>query len=103
MAKAVIKNYVEKNINVDRVKDILNKRINEHMEKITNFTMIFCWKVKSDEYSITIIKGEAPCSPALGSNQESLERVVKRVFNRINIDNFEDFAVVFVSSPNFMV
>ena len=43
--------------------------------------MMFWWKVKNDEYSIPIVKEEVPCLPGLGSNQESLERVVKRVFN----------------------
>ena len=50
------------------MKDILNKRIKEHEEKLTNFTIMFCWKVNIIEYSITIVKEEVPGS---GSIQES--------------------------------
>ena len=62
--------------------------------------MIFCWKVKNDEYGITKVKEKLPC---LGSKQESLEHVVKRVFNQINFDNSEEFAVLFVFSLKNMV
>ena len=48
------------------------------MEKFTNFTMMFCWKVKNDEYSTTIVKEEVPCLPGLRSNQKSLEQNIKR-------------------------
>ena len=65
--KIIIK-YVEKDTNVDRLKDILNKRNKEHMEKFTTFTIMFCWKVYSIEYSITIGKYEAADSR---SNRES--------------------------------
>ena len=54
---------------------------------------MFCWKVNSIEYSITIVK-EVPGS---GSNQKSLDSNIKRVFNQINIDNFEEFTFIFVS------
>ena len=73
-------------MNVDRLKDILKKRIKEHVEKFTNFTRRLCWKVNNIEYSITIVKEEVP---GWGSNQESLDSNIKRVFNQINIDNFE--------------
>ena len=76
------------------MKDILNRRIKEHMEKFTNFTIMFCWKVNNIEYSISIVKEEVPDS---GSNQESLHIIIKIVFNQINIDNFEDFTLLFVS------
>ena len=89
---------LKKNKIVDRLKDIINKRINEHMEKFTNFTMMFCWKVKNDEYSITIVKEEVPCLTGLNPNQELLEHIIKMLFNQINIDNFEEFCLVFVSS-----
>ena len=89
---------LKKSMKVNRIKHTKNKRNIEHMETFTNFTMMFCWKVKNDEYTITIVKEEVLCLPGLGRNQESLERVVKKVFNQINSDNFEEFAVVFVSS-----
>ena len=47
------------------------------MEKFANFTMMFCWKVKNDEYSIRIVKEEMPCLPGLRPNQESLENFIK--------------------------
>ena len=62
--------------------------------------MMFCWKGKNDEYSIKIVKEEVPDS---GLNQESLEHIIKRVFNQINTDNFEEFGVVFLSSLKMMV
>ena len=41
-----------------------------------------------------MVKEEASCS---GSNRESLDSIIKRVFNQINIDNFEEFTLMFVS------
>ena len=64
------------------------------MEKFTNFTIIFCWKVNIIEHSITKVKEEKPGSV---SNQKSLDNILKRVLNRINIDNFEGFTLMFVS------
>ena len=58
LEKAIITKYVEKDINVDRLKEILKTRTEEHMEKLTIFTIIFCWKVIIVEYSITIVKEE---------------------------------------------
>ena len=63
---------------------------------------MFCWKVKNDEYSIKIVKEEVSCLPGLKPDQESLEHIIKSVFNQINIDNFEEFGVVFVSSRKRM-
>ena len=91
---------LKKSINVDRLKDLLNKRIKEHVEKFTNFTIIFCWKVNNIEYSITIVKKEITSS---GSNQESLDSVIKEVFNQINIDNFEEVTLMFVSDIKKLV
>ena len=88
LEKTIIIKYVEKDTNVDRLKDILNKRVRENVENFTNFTIVFCWKVNNTEDSITVVKQEKPGS---GSNQESLESIIKRVFIRINIDNFEEF------------
>ena len=98
LSTAIINKYVEKTISVDRLKDVLNKQSNGHMEKLNNFTMMFCWNVKNDEYTITIVKEEVPCLHGLRSNQESLEHIIKRVFNQIKINNFEELAVVFVFS-----
>ena len=92
LEKAFINKYVEKDINVDRLKDKLNKRIRELVENCTNFTIMFCWKVNNIEYSITIVKQEVHSS---GSDQESLDSITKRVFNQINIDNFEEFTLMF--------
>ena len=64
------------------------------MEKFTNFSIIFCWKVNNIEHSITKVKEEKPGS---GSNQESLDNILKRVLNGINIHNFEGFTLMFVS------
>ena len=86
--------YVEKVINVDRLKCILNKRNREHVENFTNFTILFCWEVNNIEYSIMIVKEEVLGS---GSNQESLDSIMKRVFNETKIDNFEEFTLMFVS------
>ena len=77
------------------MKDIIKKPIEEHVEKLSIFTIMFCWKVNNIEYSITIVKEEVPDS---GSNQESLASIIKMVFNQINIDNFEDFTLMFVSN-----
>ena len=74
------------------MKDILNERNEEHVEEFTNFTIIFCWNVNNIESSITIVKEEVPGS---GSNQESVDSFIKRVFNQINIDNFEEFTLMF--------
>ena len=91
LENANIYRYVERDMNVDRLKDILNKRI---QEKFTNFTIMFCWKVNITEYSFTKVKEEVPDS---GSNQKSLHSIIKRVFNYIGIDNFEEFTLIFVS------
>ena len=53
---------------------------------------MFCWKVNNIEYSITIVKQEVHSS---GSNPESLDSITKRVLNQINIDNFEEFTLMF--------
>ena len=74
------------------MKGILNERNNEHMEKFINFTIKFCWKVNNIEYSITIFKKEVSNSVL---NQDSLDSISKRVFNQINIVNFEEFTVMF--------
>ena len=103
LAKADINKMLEKNKNVDKLEDMISKRINEHMERFTNFTLMFCSKVKNDEYSITRVKEGVPCLPGLKPNQESLENIIKRVFNQINIENFEEFGVVFVSSLRSML
>ena len=92
LEKVIIK-HVEKDISVDRLKDILNKRIKEHLEKFTIFTKLFCWKVHSIEYSITIGKDEVLDSR---SNRESLDSILKSVFNQIKIDYFEEFTLMFV-------
>ena len=88
LENAFINKYVEKDINADKIKDIINKRNKDLVEKFTNFTIMFCWKVNNIEYSITIVKEEVLGS---GSNSESLDTIIKRVFNQIYIDNFEDF------------
>ena len=41
LEKAIINKYIEKDINVDILKDIVNKRMKEHVEKFTNFTIMF--------------------------------------------------------------
>ena len=94
LEKTVIDKYVEKIINVERLRDIIYKRIREHVEIFTNFTMFFCWKVNNIEYSITMVKKEILGS---GSKEETLDSVRKRVFNQINIDCFEEFTLMFVS------
>ena len=66
----------------------------EHVKKFTNFTIIFCWKVNNIEHSIIILKDEIPFST---SKQESLDAVIKRVFNQIIIDIFEEFVLMFFS------
>ena len=40
--KAFVGRYVERNINVDRLKDIVNERIKDHVKIFTNFTNFFC-------------------------------------------------------------
>ena len=94
LEKAIINKYVEKDINVDRLKEILNKRIKEHMEKITDFAIMFCWNVNNNEYSISIVREEVS---DWKSNQESLDSVIKRVFDWIKIVNFEEFTLMFIS------
>ena len=94
LEKAINDEYIEKDINVHRLKDILYKRIIEHDKIFTNFTILFCWKVDNIEYSISLIKEEIPDS---GLKQESLDGIMKRVFNQININNFEEFTLMFVS------
>ena len=94
LEKVIINKYVEKDIDVEILKSILNERINEHMEKFTNFTIMFCWKVNIIEYSITILKEEISNSVL---NQESLDSILNRVFNQINIGNFEEFTLIIVS------
>ena len=91
--KAIINKYIGKGIYADRLNDIINKRIKEHVEKFTSFTRMFCWKVENEDYGITIVKEEVPDS---GLNQESLELFLKWLFNQINIDNFEVFTLMFV-------
>ena len=49
LEEAIIIKYVEKHMNVDRLKDILDKQIKEHAERITSFTIIFCRKVNISE------------------------------------------------------
>ena len=66
----------------------------ERVEKFITFTIIFCWKLNKIEYSITIVKEEVLDS---GSNQEALDSIIKRVFNQLNVDNFEEFTLMFVS------
>ena len=94
LEKAIIDKYVEKNIDVERLKDILNNRIKNHVKIFTDFTIIFCWKVNNIEYSIIIIRDQVP-STVLGL--EPLDRIIKRMFRQINIDNFEEFNLIFVS------
>ena len=94
LEKAVIDKYVEKNINVERLKDILNNRIKNHVKIFPDFTINFCWKVDNIEYRITITKDQVKAS-ILGL--ESLDRIIKRMFRQINIDNFEEFTLIFVS------
>ena len=76
------------------MKDILNKRNKEHVEKFVNFKIMFCWKANNIEYSITIVEEEIP---GWGSNQESLDSIIRRVFNQIKKDKFEEFTLMFVS------
>ena len=86
--KTIVDRYVEKNINVDELKDIIYERIKDHAKIFTDFTTIFCWKVNNFAYSITIVKEQVPDSV---SGQESLDRTIKRMFKQINFDNFEEF------------
>ena len=93
--KGVIDKYVEKNINVERLKDIINNRSKNHVKILTDFTIIFCWKVNNIEYTIIIIKDQVP-STVLGL--EPLDRIIKRMFRQINIDYFEEFTLMFISN-----
>jgi len=70
------------------------KRIRDHVKIFTDFRIIFCWKVKNIEYSITIVREQIPDS-ILG--HEPLDRIIKRVFKQINVDYFEEFTLMFVS------
>ena len=78
----IVDRFVEKKINVDRLKYILYERIKKHVKIFTDFTIIFCWKVNNIEYSITIVKEQVLASV---SGQESLDRIIKRMFKQINI------------------
>ena len=78
LKKAIVDRYVEKNIKVDRLKDIIYERIKEHAKIFTDFTIIFCCKVNNIEYSIAIVKEQVPDSV---SGQYSLDRIIKRLFN----------------------
>ena len=86
---------MKKNINVDTLKDIIYERIKDHTKIFTDFTIIFCWKVKNIEYTFTIVKEQVLGSV---SGQESLDRIIKWMFKQINIDNFEEFTLMFISS-----
>ena len=94
LEKAFVNKYDGEDINGDRLKDILNKRSQEHVETFTNFTIIFWWKVNKIEYSITIVKEEVPDSV---SYQESLDRIMKKVINRIDIEKFQEITLMFLS------
>ena len=87
--KSIITKYVEKDVDVEILKGLLNERINEHMERFTNFTIMFCWKFNNIENGITILKEEVSNSVL---NRESLHSVIKRVFIQINFANFEEVA-----------
>ena len=54
---------------------------------------MFCWKVDNIEFIITIVKVLVLGS---GSNQKFLDSIIKRVFNQIKIDNFEELTLMFV-------
>ena len=41
LKKAIVDRCVEKNINVDRLKDIIYERIKDHVKIVTDFTIIF--------------------------------------------------------------
>ena len=69
LKKCVVDRYVEKNINVDELKDIIYEGIKDHAKIFTDFTIIFCWKVNNIEYSITMVKEQVPDSV---SGRESL-------------------------------
>ena len=92
--KIYVDKHVEKNINVDKLKDILYKRITEQNRKFIEFTVLFCWKVDNIEYCITIIKEEIVYTE---SKLESLANILKRVFKLINIDNFEEYTLMTLS------
>ena len=95
LKKGIVDRYVEKNINVDRLKDIRYERIKDHVKIFTDFTIIFCWKVNNIEYSITIKKEQVPVSV---SGQESLDRIIKRMLKQINFDIFEESTFMSVSN-----
>ena len=54
---------------------------------------MFCWKVNNVEHSIRIVKEEVPGS---GSKQEPCDIILKRVFNQIKMENFEEITLMFV-------
>ena len=95
LKKAIVDRYVEKIINVDELKDLIYNRIKDHVKILTDLTIMFCWKVNNIEYSITIVKEQVPDSV---SGQESLDRIIKRMFKQINIDYFEEFTLMFISN-----
>ena len=64
------------------------------MEKFTDFTIMFCWNFNNFEYSILIVKDIVLDSK---SNQESLDSIIKRVFNQININSFGELTLMFIS------
>ena len=94
LEKAFIHKFVEKHIDVERLKGTFNERIGEHVKNFLNFAIMFCWKVNNIENSISIVKEEVPGS---GSNHESSDNIMNRVFNQINIDKLEEFTLMFVS------
>ena len=55
LKEAIINKNVENGINDERLKDIIKKRIKEHVEKFNYFTIIFCWKKYNIEYKIAIV------------------------------------------------
>ena len=65
------------------MKDVIYNRIKDHAKIFNDFTIIFCWKVNNIEYSITLVKEQVPVSV---SGQESLDRIIKRMFKQINVD-----------------
>ena len=77
------------------MKDKIYERINNHAKIFTDFTIIFCRKVNDIEYGITLVKEQVPDSVP---EQESLDRIIKRLFKQINIDYFEEFTLMFISN-----
>ena len=77
------------------MRDVIYERIKEHVKIFTDFTINFCWKVNNIECSITMVKEQVLDSV---SGQESLDRIIKRMFKQINIDIFEEFTLMFISN-----